>query len=116
MACLETHQVSIFSQSFSSHHLTKSLFTVGIDPPDQNRYYTLNTAELAVPNNLAFAVWYDFEILLGMVKVNLARRPSKLWEFHNEVFQDLPSNSQPSSDALYTANKIVNTIRTDKPE
>ncbi|KAJ3407717.1 Glycoside hydrolase, 38 vacuolar alpha mannosidase [Chytridiales sp. JEL 0842] len=69
----------------------------GINPPTPDRYYKLALAEIAVPNNLAFAVWYDFEILLGMVK-------------------ELPRDSQPASDALYTANKIVNTIWSNKPD
>ncbi|KAI9362490.1 glycosyl hydrolases family 38 N-terminal domain-containing protein [Zopfochytrium polystomum] len=69
----------------------------GIFPPSPNNYYRLKTAELAVQNKLGHHVWYDFEILLGMVK-------------------ELPWDSQAGCDALYTANKIVNILRHDQPE
>ena len=64
----------------------------GIFPPNVNNYYRLNTAEIAIPNELGHKVFYDFEILLGMAK-------------------ELPSDSQASCDALFTANSIVNTLR-----
>ncbi|KAJ1552072.1 hypothetical protein HK405_012781, partial [Cladochytrium tenue] len=69
----------------------------GIFPPGANNYYTLKTAELAIPNHVGRKLWYDFQIIFGMVK-------------------ELPSESQASCDALYTANKIVNVLRYDMPE
>eukprot|EP00842_Homolaphlyctis_polyrhiza_P004464 jgi/Hompol1/5018/HPOL_004093-RA len=61
------------------------------------RYFTLATAEIAVPNETAHSLFWDLEVLIGMIK-------------------QLPATDQANSDALYTANKIVNTIRTDIPQ
>ncbi|KAJ3111536.1 Glycoside hydrolase, 38 vacuolar alpha mannosidase [Phlyctochytrium bullatum] len=68
-----------------------------IEPPDPNREFTLKKAELAVPNLEAWALLWDVEILLGLVK-------------------DMPSSAQISADALYTANQIANTFRWNQPE
>ncbi|KNC99430.1 uncharacterized protein SPPG_05671 [Spizellomyces punctatus DAOM BR117] len=62
-----------------------------INPPEEDRYYRLTTAEIIVPNTDAFDLLWDMEVLLGMVK-------------------ELPENTQASCDALYTANQIVNTV------
>nr|KAJ3416023.1 Alpha-mannosidase 2C1 [Polyrhizophydium stewartii] len=68
-----------------------------INPPNPNRTFELAKAEIAVPNETAHALFWDLEVLVGMVK-------------------ELPATTQANADALYTANKIVNTIRPDHPE
>ncbi|KAI9326834.1 glycosyl hydrolases family 38 N-terminal domain-containing protein [Zopfochytrium polystomum] len=67
------------------------------EPADPDRYYTLKVVELAVPNRLAWSLLWDMEILLGII-------------------QKVDSNSQVRADALYSANKILNTFRHNKPE
>ncbi|KAI8098364.1 galactose mutarotase-like domain-containing protein [Gilbertella persicaria] len=60
-----------------------------IGPPDPNRFFNLNAVDLAVPNKIAWDLLYDFQIILGMAK-------------------DLPEDSLRGSQALYTANRIIN--------
>ena len=63
-----------------------------IHPPVDDRYYRLATCEIAVANDEAHALWWDMEILIGMVK-------------------ELPADSQAAADALVAANSVVNTVR-----
>ena len=65
--------------------------------PENDRYYKLEHAKIAVRNELGYQLYRDFDILMGILK-------------------EMPSDSQLASDALYTANKIVNTFRYDVPE
>lgn len=60
-----------------------------IGPPDPNRFFNLNEVDLAVPNKLAWELLHDFQIILGMAK-------------------DLPEDSLRGSQALFTANNIIN--------
>ncbi|KAG2501227.1 hypothetical protein HYH03_001036 [Edaphochlamys debaryana] len=68
----------------------------GIAPPDENRYYTLKTAELAIPNAPVQALWHDLRALTGLAR-------------------ELPPGDATGEAALYTANKIVNTYRRGDP-
>lgn len=63
-----------------------------IGPPDPNRFFNLSELDLAVPNKLAWNLLYDFQIILGMAK-------------------DLPEDSLRGSQALYTANAIINAFQ-----
>jgi alpha-mannosidase len=72
------------------------LFGVGfnggqINPPDPNRYFTLKTVELQVWNNLAMSLMWDLEVMLDIIKSL--------------------DDSQLKMQSLFTANKIVNTIK-----
>ncbi|KAG0742732.1 hypothetical protein G6F57_010501 [Rhizopus arrhizus] len=60
-----------------------------IGPPDPNRFFNLHNVEIAVPNKLAWELLYDFQVIFGMGK-------------------DLPEDSLRGSQALYTANQIIN--------
>ncbi|KAI8339784.1 galactose mutarotase-like domain-containing protein [Choanephora cucurbitarum] len=60
-----------------------------IGPPDPNRFFHLSAADLAVPNKIAWDLLYDFQVILGMAK-------------------DLPEDSLRASQALFTANSIIN--------
>ncbi|KAG2190749.1 hypothetical protein INT46_003001, partial [Mucor plumbeus] len=60
-----------------------------IGAPDPNRFFNLNQVDLAVPNKIAWDLLYDFQIILGMAK-------------------DLPEDSLRGSQALFTANRIIN--------
>ncbi|KAG4092558.1 galactose mutarotase-like domain-containing protein [Neocallimastix lanati (nom. inval.)] len=60
-----------------------------INPPDPDRYFTLSKAEIATPNIEVWNLMYDFHIIAGMAKY-------------------LPENSSRGSQALYTADKIIN--------
>ncbi|EFJ52516.1 hypothetical protein VOLCADRAFT_115992, partial [Volvox carteri f. nagariensis] len=64
--------------------------TNNIQPPDENRYFTLKTAELAIPNLPVVALFHDLRALTGLAK-------------------ELPAGNATGEIALYTANKIVNT-------
>ena len=68
-----------------------------IFPPVENRQYTLQIVQLAVKNQFSWDLHEDLEIFLGLIK-------------------DTPSDSQLAADALYTANKIVDTFFIDRPE
>ncbi|KAL1924955.1 uncharacterized protein VTP21DRAFT_4609 [Calcarisporiella thermophila] len=68
-----------------------------IQPPDPNRFFTLSTADLAVPRKEVWQLLHDFEIIRQMAS-------------------DLPADSQRAADALYTANEIINTFSLDDPE
>ncbi|KAJ3051806.1 Glycoside hydrolase, 38 vacuolar alpha mannosidase [Rhizophlyctis rosea] len=68
-----------------------------MNPPQTDRYYRLNSADIGVKNNTAHALKQDLDILIGLVK-------------------HLPSDSQTSSDALYTANRVVNIVHPDDPK
>ncbi|CAG8529788.1 12341_t:CDS:10 [Funneliformis caledonium] len=60
-----------------------------INPPDPNRTFCLNTAELKVPNKDAWGLFYDFQIIRDMAK-------------------EIPEDSVRSAQALYVANNIIN--------
>ncbi|KAI8851831.1 galactose mutarotase-like domain-containing protein [Chytridium lagenaria] len=64
----------------------------GHDAPNPNRYFRLSAAEMCVKNMDAFHLYYDYEVLLGIIR-------------------ELPAESQLNADALHTANQIVNTYR-----
>ncbi|KAJ3326548.1 Alpha-mannosidase 2C1, partial [Blyttiomyces sp. JEL0837] len=61
----------------------------GISAPYPNKYYTLKTCEIGVRDLTAWKLFWDLEVLIGIVK---------------EVTVD----SQLNCDALYMANRIVN--------
>ncbi|GFR42445.1 hypothetical protein Agub_g3352 [Astrephomene gubernaculifera] len=67
-----------------------------IQPPDENRYFTLKTAELALPHLPATALFHDLRALAGLAR-------------------ELPAGDATGEAALYTANKILNTYRPDDP-
>ncbi|ORZ07655.1 galactose mutarotase-like domain-containing protein [Absidia repens] len=62
-----------------------------IGPPDPNRFFNLNELDLAVPNKPVWNLLYDYQVILGMAK-------------------DLEPDSLRASQAMYTANRIVNTF------
>jgi alpha-mannosidase len=62
-----------------------------IGPPDPNRTFVLKTAELVVNDDIAQSVYWDLEVMLGLV-------------------QEMPEQSQLGNDALYCANKVINII------
>ncbi|KAJ3009233.1 Glycoside hydrolase, 38 vacuolar alpha mannosidase [Thoreauomyces humboldtii] len=68
-----------------------------INPPVLDRTYKLATAQLVIKNRLAWDIQADLDVLFGLL-------------------QELPKDSQTSSDALYTANKVINTFRYDDPD
>ncbi|RUS22422.1 glycosyl hydrolases family 38 N-terminal domain-containing protein [Endogone sp. FLAS-F59071] len=65
-----------------------------ICPPNPNKYFTLKKAELVVPNKPAWKVFYDLQVIY-------------------QVSRDLPQDSVRAAQALYAANKIVNTIKVE---
>ncbi|KAG8964143.1 Glycoside hydrolase, 38 vacuolar alpha mannosidase [Tulasnella sp. 408] len=69
----------------------------GIGAPDPNRYFTLNSADLVVPNQEAWRLMWDFTTL-------------------RELVDDLPGNSILQNLCLVTANKIMNTFDIHDPE
>ncbi len=62
-----------------------------IGPTNPDVFFTLKTAEIVVFNQDAVDLYWDLDVLLGIMK-------------------EMPVDSQLASDALYTANKIINTI------
>ncbi|KAG8909592.1 Glycoside hydrolase, 38 vacuolar alpha mannosidase, partial [Tulasnella sp. 417] len=65
--------------------------------PDPNQYFTLNSADLVVPNEEAWRLMWDFSTL-------------------RELVDDLPGNSILQNLCLVTANKIMNTFDIHDPD
>jgi alpha-mannosidase len=63
-----------------------------MDPPNPNRYYRLNSADLVVPNMDAYGVLWDFDTL-------------------HQLVNDLPGDSSLAKRALYAANEMMNTFQ-----
>lgn len=61
----------------------------GISPPDMNRYFTLASADLVVPNLDAWHLLWDFTVL-------------------RQITEALPGNTPLQNKALVTANAIIN--------
>eukprot|EP00198_Chlamydomonas_reinhardtii_P001051 XP_001690386.1 predicted protein [Chlamydomonas reinhardtii] len=71
--------------------------TDGILPPNEDRYFTLKAAELAVPDVEVTGLYHDLRALTGLAR-------------------ELPAGHATGEAALYTANKIVNTYRRGDPQ
>lgn len=67
-----------------------------INPPDENRYFPLKMACIAVPNMEAFGLFYDFEIISSMAK-------------------RLPEKSSRGGAALMAANRMINLFQPSEP-
>ncbi|KAF5376729.1 hypothetical protein D9615_007830 [Tricholomella constricta] len=67
-----------------------------IAPPDMNRYFSLASADLVVPNQEAWAL---------------------LWDFHTlrELIDTLPGNTPLQNQALVAANEIMNVFNRGDP-
>ncbi|KAG7087583.1 hypothetical protein E1B28_013537 [Marasmius oreades] len=63
-----------------------------IDPPDMNRYFSLASADLVVPNQEAWHLLWDFTTL-------------------REISDTLPGNTSLQNQALVAANEIMNTFQ-----
>ncbi|KAK7035350.1 Glycoside hydrolase, 38 vacuolar alpha mannosidase [Paramarasmius palmivorus] len=63
-----------------------------IQPPDMNRYFSLASADLVVPNQEAWHLLWDFTTL-------------------RELVDTLPGNTSLQNQALVAANEIMNTLR-----
>ncbi|KAJ7781792.1 glycoside hydrolase family 38 protein [Mycena maculata] len=68
----------------------------GIGPPDPNRYFGLDMADLVVPNQEAWRLLWDFQTL-------------------RELVDTLPGNTPLQNKALITANAIMNTFSHTDP-
>jgi alpha-mannosidase len=72
----------------------------GIDnmsPPDQNRYYALNSADLVVPNMEAWRLMYDFQTL-------------------RQTVQELPRDTPLRDRCLHVANEMMNVFESGSLE
>ncbi|KAF9447763.1 glycoside hydrolase family 38 protein, partial [Macrolepiota fuliginosa MF-IS2] len=63
-----------------------------IQPPDMNRYFSLASADLVVPNQEAWSLLWDFQAL-------------------RELVDTLPGNTLLQNKALTTANEIMNVFK-----
>ncbi|WVO20440.1 uncharacterized protein IAS62_001736 [Cryptococcus decagattii] len=68
-----------------------------MDPPDPNRYYQLNSADLVVPNEEAWRLMWDFNAI-------------------HQVYNTLPGDSSLAKKAQWVANKIMNVFETGSLE
>jgi len=62
-----------------------------IAPPDENRYYKLSVAEIAVVDPVIWQLLMDLQVIYGLAK-------------------NLPENTNRAYQALYTGNEMVNVI------
>ncbi|KAK7464842.1 Glycoside hydrolase, 38 vacuolar alpha mannosidase [Stygiomarasmius scandens] len=62
-----------------------------IAPPDMNRYFSLASADLVVPNQEAWHLLWDFQTL-------------------REIIDSVPGNTSLQNKALVVANEIINTF------
>ena len=67
-----------------------------IAPPDMNRYFTLASADLVVPNEEAWQLFWDFTTL-------------------REITGSLPGNTALQNKAIVTANAIINAFNAGDP-
>jgi alpha-mannosidase len=67
-----------------------------VDPPDMNRYFTLASADLVVPNQEAWRLLWDFEAI-------------------KQLSESLPGNSAIQNKALVVANEIMNNLDVTDP-
>ena len=67
-----------------------------INPPDMNRYFSLASADLVVPNQEAWRLLWDFTTL-------------------KELADSLPGNSVLQNKAMVAANTIMNTFDSSDP-
>ncbi|KDR78195.1 hypothetical protein GALMADRAFT_245234 [Galerina marginata CBS 339.88] len=67
-----------------------------IQPPDMNRYFSLASADLVVPNMEAWGLLWDFQTL-------------------RELVDTLPGNTPLQNKALATANEIMNVFNKGDP-
>ena len=75
------------------------MFGVGggsISPPDMNRYFSLASADLVVPNQDAWGLLWDFRAL-------------------RQISETLPGNTSLQNKALVAANEIINTFDHKNP-
>ncbi|KAG6847892.1 hypothetical protein H0H93_005147, partial [Arthromyces matolae] len=68
-----------------------------IDPPDMNRYFSLASADLVVPNQEAWALLWDFTTL-------------------RELIDTLPGNTPLQNKAIVAANEIMNVFKRGDPQ
>lgn len=68
-----------------------------IGPPDMNRYFTLASADLVVPNEDAWRLMWDFTTL-------------------REIGNTLPDNTALQNKAIVTANAIMNAFNAGDPD
>jgi alpha-mannosidase len=64
----------------------------GLDPPDENRFYTLNSADLCVPNMEAWRLMWDFQTL-------------------RQMLDELPGETPLHHRCQYVANEIMNVFQ-----
>ncbi|KAG0332262.1 Glycoside hydrolase, 38 vacuolar alpha mannosidase [Podila humilis] len=68
------------------------MFGVGkddnINPPDENRTFTLTQVEIAVPNKAVWQLYYDMQTIAGMAS-------------------EIPNESARGQEALWTCNQII---------
>ncbi len=69
----------------------------GTSPPDNERTYRLNSADLVVPNQDAWRLMYDFNAI-------------------HQVYDTLPCDSPLAMRAMYAANEIMNVFQEGKLE
>jgi alpha-mannosidase len=67
-----------------------------VDPPDMNRYFTLVSADLVVPNQEAWRPIWDFEAI-------------------KQMSESLPGNPSIQNKALVVANEITNNLDITDP-
>lgn len=68
-----------------------------LDPPDPNRYYHLNSADLVVPNEEAWRLMWDFNAI-------------------RQVYNTLPGDSALAKKTQWVANEIMNVFETGSLE
>lgn len=72
------------------------MFGVGgegtIQPPDQNRYFTLASCDLVAPNMIAWRLMWDYIVI-------------------RDISREMPQDGYESHEALKAANRIMNTFQ-----
>ncbi|KAL1921492.1 uncharacterized protein VTP21DRAFT_11208 [Calcarisporiella thermophila] len=70
--------------------------SINIQPPDENKFFTLDMVDLVVPRLNAWDLLYDFDIV-------------------RQVAQDLPADHPRSAEAIVAAHEIINSFDVDDP-
>ncbi|KAJ3208978.1 Glycoside hydrolase, 38 vacuolar alpha mannosidase [Dinochytrium kinnereticum] len=97
----------------------------GINPPDPNRYFKLETVRMVVPNEVARDLFWDLQVLIQIAELETVRMvvPNEVardlfWDLQVliQIAEEVSEESQISGDALYAANAVVNAFRRDGGE
>lgn len=89
--------------------------------PDPNRYFSIKTADLVVPNAPVQDLYHDLEYVVQyMHNANLLIQRSSSPFFLSRIIRGIAYDTNPDTararEALWTVNKVINLFKLDDPK